>query len=158
MDQHTFMHLAQKHKKPIIIGILAISATMILLVSLVIWGAYKVFLSPSQTQPVAVSIDKETLTTTPSPESVTTFGNAALAVFQGALTESLKSQEGNSFVDGLACVNAMGGPAPDVMIQHLRSRLSDEKLQSKLSAIEKQITNQVQSRGSTACVSWFMGG
>ena len=140
----------------IIIGTAAAATTFILAVGLLGFAAIKGV--------NALSDNVRNLPTQqwePYPAQAASELEAAGGVFLTAssawLQKSLGGQEVLALKGGLRCIDSLGGPSPLHVINHLRSRISDQQLTAKLDDVARSFQSYSTVNSSArACSDWIL--
>lgn len=156
MERNRWEHLFKVYRKPLLLAALAIGVTMTLLVSVFTWGAYRLLILPQMA--VTSTVDEKGSSTNGLTKNEAKIHNIVLTVAGEALAQSLKTEDVKVFMDGLACVDAIGGPSPETVINHLKFGISDSSLVSQLEIIEKNLSGQIKNSGPASCVDWILRG
>ena len=73
--------------------------------------------------------------------------------------QNLASAETAQFMTGLSCFDALGGPSPTAIINHLKAKTEDTLLLTKLEDLSTRLENIApQANGSAACANWILSG
>ena len=71
--------------------------------------------------------------------------------------QNLPISETPHFRAGLACFDALGGPNPKTMIDHVKTRISDQKVLARLNELRNTFEQGIpHDEGTGSCASWIL--
>lgn len=80
-----------------------------------------------------------------------------LGVATSWLQQGIVSTEVQSVKNGLACIDALGGPNPVDVVAYVKSRTSDQQVSEQLGNLKERLKfTTSQPTGTDACVSWIL--
>jgi hypothetical protein len=143
-DRKTVIRIWSKHRKLIIGGVVAFAFFATLVVGGIVWGSYATLkhLKQSQTWGQHNGFVSEVV----------------LSLAGHSLGDSLKRGDLRTVLDGMACVNAMGGPGPEAVMAHLKNGFYDQVTTSLFTELEHHIKAGVKTRPQGSCLNWLISG
>lgn len=82
-----------------------------------------------------------------------------LNLASGWVQKNLASTETVRFGAGLSCFDALGGPNPKVIIDHVKAQVDDATLLARLNELSASLDKSApQANGSASCASWILRG
>jgi hypothetical protein len=156
LDKRELLRTLGRYKKHLIFAALAFG---ILVTTAVVGIGYTVFKVASiasekvqALEPGTKETAKETLQETAGALEGFVMTIAGLWLEQG-----LASQDVAQLKQGLSCFDAVGGPSPQTIIEHVKNSIPNNQMEDKLVQLsEKAGIGSIQSTGSTACAQWLL--
>jgi hypothetical protein len=144
IDRKTMIRMWSKHRKLIIGSVVAFAFFATLMVGGIVWGSYAAWKQLTQSQ--AWGHNKGFVS------------EVVLNLTGHSLADSFESGDLRAVLDGMACVNAMGGPGPEALMAHLKNRFYDPQTTSRLTELEQLIKAGVKTRPQGSCLNWLISG
>lgn len=153
-----FILKVRRYKKLIIVGI---TAGVVALTALVLAGAFMLLLS----KPWQAPKDYLSQASTGISSSVTELANGGGGMVEQALfwaatsyvEATLQNAESQNYASALKCVASLGGPSPGVVIESVKSRVTDPQISRGLDGVlEKMKLGQDAGNNTQSCLNWFM--
>lgn len=156
MNSQMMKVLWRKHKTALIVGAGSIAVVALLLVSAAVGTAYLAIKNVSAQTDFdwKQKVDK----LNPTDQNLAFITELTLSLTRQTLTQSLESGDLVTVIDGIACVDSIGGPNPKMVINHIRSKTSNELLTSRLAEVEQALNSGISRRGSGQCLNWLING
>lgn len=92
------------------------------------------------------------------PQQTTGFlEESVLLLASGWLQQQAASPEFTQVKLGLSCFDALGGPSPTRIVEHVQKSVTDSALSNQLQMINDNISNGAASTtGPAACANWIL--
>jgi hypothetical protein len=82
-----------------------------------------------------------------------------LNLASGWVKQNLASAETLRFWQGLSCIDAVGGPSPEAIINHVRTQVNDATHLARLDELIVNIEESaLKANSSASCASWILSG
>jgi hypothetical protein len=152
MDPKTLKSVFKKYRWVVITGVASLAVMLVLLVTGIIFASVQAIKSLQANDDWKKSAS-EIVT---AVDDTNFFTDLALGVSQYTLAESLRRGDLVSVVDGVACINSMGGPTPKVLLEHLKRNMTNVDLASQLVEVEQAMESGIKGRSSGHCLNWLL--
>jgi hypothetical protein len=157
MDQLNLRQLLKRYRVPIIAVVASLSLGFLLLVSGLIYGSY-VMVKKASSVVTAQSVQSGDATADVDGKSLGFLENLAIDITRQSMIESLRGEDVVALSDGLACLDAVGGPSPGAVMEHLRQEIKDVDVVARLNEVEQVLKQRIDQRTDGACMRWLING
>lgn len=171
VDRRELGRIAGRYKKHLIIGGVALVLTFVAGMTLIAFIVYKSFDYTADkvatwSGEAGEKVEQLNLPTDvavpnipdiPAPPAGFVEG-FMLTVASHWLEQGLASQEAGQIKQGLACIDAVGGPSPQKVVDYLQSRASEEHVVRKLAVLSQALNKEIGVPGPAACANWVLNG
>jgi len=155
-DKIDIHKIVRRYRKPLIIGALVLTTTLFVAVIGTGYAVYKIASVGSE----KLKTLQPGITETVSGIPVQTTGfieESVLLIASGWLQQQAASPEFTQVKLGLSCFDALGGPSPTRIIEHVQKSVTDSAITKQLQVINEQISSgAASSTGPAACANWIL--
>jgi hypothetical protein len=153
IDIHKFV---SRYRKQLIIGATVLTTTLVIAVVGAGYAVYKIASFGGEKLKTLQPGVTETVSNLPVKASGF-LEESVLLIASGWLQQQAASLEFAQVKLGLSCFDAIGGPSPTRIVEHVQKTVTDSALTRQLQELNEKISNGAASTtGPAACANWLL--